>query len=119
MNLDLKQLLEGTSCEDSCDYVMVMNGPEDGRWFPLNKSLIMVGRSDSSDICLRLDPVASRTHARITNEEGTYYIEDLHSRYGTEIDGTRIDEKSKINDHSSILIGETCLRICSNTGKGT
>ena len=37
----------------------------------------------------------SRNHARITREEGQYYIEDLNSRNGTYLNGELLSYKQK------------------------
>jgi len=48
-----------------------------------------IGRQPESDLIIR-DSRASRTHARITFQEGGYWIEDCDSRHGTFINGKRI-----------------------------
>jgi adenylate cyclase len=60
---------------------------------------IVIGRANPNaeiDLDLTPDAKASRVHARITDEHGNYWIEDLQSRYGTKVDGEQIKGKGKI-----------------------
>jgi pSer/pThr/pTyr-binding forkhead associated (FHA) protein len=93
------------------DYLMVMNGPEDGRIFPLVGASTKLGRLDGCAVTLQLDPTISRDHADILRGDKDYYIED-HSRHGTVVDGTRISGKTLLHDGSMIQVGDTVLRIC-------
>jgi phosphoserine phosphatase RsbU/P len=49
----------------------------------------MIGRHADNHLIIR-DNRASRSHARITAENGSYVIEDLNSRHGTWINGQRV-----------------------------
>jgi pSer/pThr/pTyr-binding forkhead associated (FHA) protein len=90
-------------------YLMVMNGPEDGRIFGMTQNPANIGRLPSNEIALSLDPTISRLHARITQEGGTYFLEDLQSMHGTELDGVKITEKAALHSGSTIQVGETLL----------
>ena len=76
----------------------------------LRTTIIKVGRSVSSpfDIVIRADDIqASREHATMTLEDGTWYIEDT-SRNGTVLDGkVLIKERSAIRGNDRIQIGTT------------
>jgi sigma-B regulation protein RsbU (phosphoserine phosphatase) len=48
-----------------------------------------IGRNTDNDLVLR-DNRASRSHARIVEENGHYVIEDLNSRHGTWINGQQV-----------------------------
>lgn len=101
-------------------YLMVMNGPEDGRIFPVAKTPAVIGRLESNDVTLALDPTVSRVHAQVIEEQvtggrGVYYIEDLNSSHGIEVNGARILNKMVLHNGSMILVGETllCFRFAS------
>src|SRR5580658_313834 len=49
----------------------------------------LIGRHADNHLVLR-DNRASRSHARIVAENGTYVVEDLNSRHGTWINGERV-----------------------------
>jgi pSer/pThr/pTyr-binding forkhead associated (FHA) protein len=92
-------------------YLMVMSGPEDGRIFPLAKESTSIGRLDSNDVALMLDPFVSRAHARVTREGERFLISDLDSKFGTDVDGVKVPPggKSELRHESMIRVGETLL----------
>lgn len=57
-------------------------------------SFLIGGRNDLADGQLQA-PGISRNHARITRQEGVYYIEDLNSRNGTYLNGDLLSYKQK------------------------
>jgi len=59
------------------------------------------------------DVKVSTQHARLSLEEGAFWIEDLGSTNGTWIDKKRIrpHEKTQLTESSSILLGETMIRL--------
>jgi pSer/pThr/pTyr-binding forkhead associated (FHA) protein len=61
-----------------------------GQTFYLDKPRVAIGRLVANDICLE-DPFVSRWHCVISNEDGQYVIEDLHSTNGTYVNGERIN----------------------------
>lgn len=90
-------------------YLMVMNGPDDGRIFSISKNIIDIGRLPSNEVALTLDPTISRLHARLIQEKGTYFLEDQQSMHGTELDGVKITGKAALHPGSMIQVGETLL----------
>ena len=95
------------------------------------RSSLVVGRSGGSssqpDFDLAPDNKVSRQHARIWVENGSCWIEDLASKFGTRVDGKDIRGSGKVRLEltSRVLIGGTTvevethvddLRICRITG---
>jgi len=58
----------------------------------LKKDRLLIGRRESCDIVLRFSNVSGQ-HARMTLEEGYWFLKDLGSRNGTKVDGYRISRK--------------------------
>jgi pSer/pThr/pTyr-binding forkhead associated (FHA) protein len=92
------------------------------RWFyqgnesslSVEKPEIFVGRPNpylGTDVNLSPDITVSRTHARVWLEEGQWWIEDLASKYGTLINGQRIETKHRLQPGDQIRLGETDLQI--------
>ena len=80
----------------------------------LAQSEVVVGRPNnqaSVDIDLSPDTTVSRVHAKLWQENGTCWIEDLGSRYGTTVNGTAISGRHPLSDGDLVQIGETTLRI--------
>ncbi|MFH1922865.1 MAG: FHA domain-containing protein [Planctomycetota bacterium] len=59
---------------------------------PLFKRSLLVGRRESCDIVLRF-PNVSAHHCRLSLNGGYWYVQDLESRNGTKVNGTRVVEK--------------------------
>ncbi len=66
---------------------------------------IHIGRSPDCEVCLDY-PMISARHARITEQGGAYYLEDLNSRNGTSINNiqNRI-QRSPLNPSDDIFLG--------------
>ncbi len=80
----------------------------------LVQSEVVVGRPNnqaSVDIDLSPDTTVSRVHAKLWQENGACWIEDLGSRYGTTVNGTAISGRHPLSDGDLVQIGETTLRI--------
>lgn len=73
----------------------------------LTKRRVVIGRSAECDIRLA-DPNVSRRHAEIVQEGATYWISDLGSTNGTEVNGRRL-RKAKLEHGDAITLGSTEL----------
>ena len=62
-----------------------------------------LGRSGDNNLVLR-DNRASRNHARIIYEQGEFFIEDLNSSHGVEVNGKRIT-RQRLKDSDEIQFG--------------
>ena len=63
-----------------------LQGLSPGQLFPLEGASVVLGRHPACDIVLESAAV-SRQHARILNLDGNFFVEDLHSRNGTLLNG--------------------------------
>lgn len=77
----------------------------EGTTHELTKRQAVIGRSQDCDIQLA-DPNASRRHAEVRQESATYWLVDLDSTNGTELNGKKVD-RGKLADGDRITIGET------------
>lgn len=75
---------------------------------------VRVGREEDSCDVVIYDPSISRVHARIFFENGSFYIEDLESRYGTYVNNTRITMQTPLTENAQIMIGSTILQFHSS-----
>lgn len=73
---------------------------------------LFIGRQESSDIVLKEETV-SRKHARIILQNGDWFLEDLHSKHGTLLNGESIipEEKRILHDGDKIQIGDETLEV--------
>jgi pSer/pThr/pTyr-binding forkhead associated (FHA) protein len=75
--------------------------PLGGDTIPLRKKKLLIGRRESCDIVLRF-PDVSLHHCQMWLRDGHWYVEDLHSRNGTRINGDRLEGTSRL-DHGDTL----------------
>jgi len=84
--------------------------------FDQEKAEVIIGRPKEG-VTVDLDPSpdqkVSRPHARVWVENGQYWIEDLNSQHGTQVNGEEIKGKGerRLQAGNSIRIGETTLRV--------
>ena len=80
----------------------------DGQQRPVDKQRITLGRSRECDVTVQ-DANVSRRHAEIRQEGATYWIVDLDSTNGTEVNGRRV-QRAKLADGDVVTIGSTDVR---------
>jgi FHA domain-containing protein len=77
----------------------------DGKQHEVRKRRVVLGRSKECDIQLA-DPNVSRRHAELRQEGAAYWILDLDSTNGIEVNGRRV-RRAKVDDGDTITIGST------------
>jgi predicted component of type VI protein secretion system len=65
----------------------------------------VLGRSHECDVTLD-DPNVSRRHAEIRHEDGAYWIVDLGSTNGVEVNGQKTD-RARLSNQDRIVLGQT------------
>jgi hypothetical protein len=109
------------SSEKAHAKLVIERGKSVGKQFLLSAAESQIGRWDADggifpDVDLDSDdPEAkvSRRHARITTQDGKYYLEDLGSTNGTFVNrGKRLSPGTRqlLNDGDEIIVGKTFLR---------
>jgi hypothetical protein len=79
----------------------------DGERREVDRRRVLIGRSKECEIQLE-DPNVSRRHAELRQEGASYWIVDLDSTNGVEVNGRRL-KRSKLEDGDRIVLGETEL----------
>ena len=93
--------------------IKVLTGSEAGRVHVVTADEIVVGRATTCD--LRLDDTSlSRQHCRIRKSAGVYFVEDLESRNGTQVDGMRIKAPVRLDDGALIQLAATTIIMFSH-----
>src|SRR5260221_407678 len=83
--------------------VKVLTGLEAGRVHVVTTEEVIVGRA--STCALRIDDSSlSRQHCRIRRTGGSYFVEDLGSRNGTQVNGLRIKAPMLLEDGALIQL---------------
>jgi phosphoserine phosphatase RsbU/P len=80
-----------------------LQGLTPGRVIPLEGASVVLGRHPACDVVLESGAV-SRQHARILNLDGNFYVEDLHSRNGTLLNGLPVTGRQPLSDDDQLGI---------------
>ena len=78
-----------------------------GRRRILDKNRAVLGRSRDADVQIE-DPNVSRRHAEVVQQGSTWWVIDVGSTNGVEVDGRRV-QRAQLTDGSSFVIGETTV----------
>jgi hypothetical protein len=85
----------------------------EGREIPVTGERVVLGRSRECDVRLT-DANVSRRHAEVRLEDGSYWVVDLGSTNGTELNGRHVD-RAKLSDGDTITLGSTEIRFGRST----
>ena len=89
----------------------ILDGPAAGKIFTFRgHDTFLLGRSESSSLCLDGDLVVSRNHLQIEIDPPRCFVRDLKSANGTFVNGERIAERL-LEDGDTISGGKTCIRV--------
>ena len=86
--------------------LVLIQGGQPIRTWPLAMAEISIGRAEQSDIPLA-DPGVSRSHARVVREGDDFIVEDLRSTNGTEVNGQPIRRRRLANGDMLKLASST------------
>jgi hypothetical protein len=75
------------------------------RRYEITRVKTVLGRSQGCDIRLN-DPNVSRRHAEIRQEDASYWIVDLESTNGVEVNGERV-QRAQLEDGDTVSLGES------------
>ncbi|HVX46970.1 MAG TPA: FHA domain-containing protein [Mycobacteriales bacterium] len=92
--------------------LVVTAGALTGTTIALSDRPISIGRASDSTLVLT-DDYASSRHARLTQRDGDWYVEDLGSTNGTYLDRTKVTHPVPIPLGTPIRIGKTALELRS------
>ena len=93
----------GPQLSETACLILIYGGPDLGKRFELSSNTT-IGRDTENDICVDMSFV-SRQHARVTRHDQLWFIEDLGSRNGTQINGHPIVGVTRLDNGDQIKIG--------------
>jgi hypothetical protein len=97
--------------EPAVAYLKVVEGLDSGEVRKLKGPKSVLGRHPDCDIAVD-SMEASRHHAQILLDEGTWFLEDLHSHNGTFLNDEQLHGKRQIADGDRIRIGDVVFTFC-------
>lgn len=94
--------------------LIVASGKSAGRSISIKRNQLLIGRAEQCDV-RPLSEEVSRRHCAVTVGPADVWIEDLGSRNGTYVNGTRITERTKLADGDLIRVGSLELKVSCAT----
>ena len=89
--------------------LVAIHEPEVVEEVPISSSVVFLGRDPANEVVVPSER-ASLRHARIFYREGGYWIEDLGSTNGTQLDGEALREPRPLRHGTLIKIGSSILK---------
>ncbi len=89
--------------------LILQEGQEAGRSWPIRKEKVIIGRSEDCDVVL-LERQVSRYHAQIRRTDSQYVLEDLGSKNGTYVNGREVTGPCTLQDGDEIQIA-LCVKL--------
>jgi ABC-type multidrug transport system ATPase subunit/predicted component of type VI protein secretion system len=81
-------------------------GPQSGQAYELARPELVLGREPGVDIQID-SPGVSRRHARLFQQDGSYFIADLGSSNGTFLNGERLSGPRRLQPGDEITLGQS------------
>lgn len=85
-------------------YLKVLNGTQMGEIIPLEGETLVFGRNPTCSVVLP-DAAVSRQHAAISESHNSFFVEDLRSRNGTQVNDRDVVDRQALTDGD-------CVRVC-------
>ncbi|MBU6308220.1 MAG: FHA domain-containing protein [Planctomycetes bacterium] len=90
--------------------MIVASGKSAGRSIAIKRNKLLIGRAEQCDV-RPLSEEVSRRHCAITVGPTEIWVEDLGSRNGTFVNGTKITERTKIVDGDIVRVASLELKV--------
>ena len=88
--------------------LVMVSAPAPGAEFSIAKGQVRIGRLEELDLCISHRSI-SREHARMSQKDGTFEIEDLNSANGVRINGSAI-KKGSLKSGDIVELGQVRFR---------
>jgi len=105
---EIREKLSIAGAQRTKPVLTIITGGASGQQFKVTKGNAVIGRAPSVELRIEDDGM-SRTHARIRAETNRAWVEDLGSRNGTFLNGTRITAPMELHDGDKIQVGRSTV----------
>ena len=90
--------------------LIVASGKSAGRTIAIKRNTLLIGRAEECDV-RPLSEEVSRRHCAVHVGPAEVWVEDLGSRNGTFVNGTKITGKTQVKDGDIIRVGSLELKV--------
>lgn len=100
------------NCVSDHSYIvgrLILLGDQEGQEYLIAEADRSIGRDTVNDIVI-VDTEMSARHARISQANEEFRVEDLQSTNGTFVNGRRIEASTRLRDDDLLKMGRTLLK---------
>lgn len=94
--------------------VAVLQPATQGRIIPIDRAVVLVGRSADCDAVVTGSQKISRRHCCLVQVDDEYYVRDLGSMNGVWLNGEKVDREAKMSAGDNLSIGDIEFRFHPN-----
>ena len=98
-------------------HLKVLTGEDAGKVIPLESDRVVFGRHPSCAVILE-DGAVSRQHAQIVQSHGSYYVKDLRSRNGTQVNESDVNEPTLLKESDIVRVCEYTYSFHNDSSNG-
>jgi sigma-B regulation protein RsbU (phosphoserine phosphatase) len=98
-------------------HLKVLTGEDAGKVIPLEGDRIVFGRHPSCAVILE-DGAVSRQHAQIVQSHGSYYVKDIRSRNGTQVNESDVTEPTLLKESDLVRVCEYTYSFHDDSSNG-
>lgn len=101
---EVRQKLSSNGGTRARPVLTILTGSMSGQLFKVTKGAAVIGRAQNAEVRVEDDGI-SRTHARLRAETDKAWVEDMGSRNGTFVNGTKISAPVELHEGDKIQVG--------------
>lgn len=94
--------------------VAILNPTGPGQQIPVDRAVVLIGRSPECDVVLDISSKISRMHCALVQVDADYYIRDLGSMNGIMVGGQRVEKDIKLTNGVEVMIGDVKFLFIEN-----
>lgn len=94
--------------------VAVLHPTGPGQQIPIDRAVVLVGRSPECDAVIDFSTKISRMHCALVQVDTGYYIRDLGSMNGVWVGGQRVEKDAKLTNGVEVAIGDVKFQYLEN-----
>jgi pSer/pThr/pTyr-binding forkhead associated (FHA) protein len=85
-----------------------------GRQIPVDRAVVLVGRSTECDVVLDCSSKISRIHCALVQVDADYYLRDLGSMNGVWVAGQKVVRQQRLQNGMEVCIGDVRFLFLEN-----
>ena len=94
--------------------VAILHPVGPGAQIPIDRAVVLIGRSPECDVVLDVSSKISRMHCALVQVDADYFIRDLGSMNGVTVAGQRVEKDCKLTNGAEVLIGDVKFLFLEN-----